>query len=75
MMADVQLAISKLLINPAVIFKITALTTKVNNPKVKILIGSDKSKSNGRKNILKKPMMITAINAELKEFILNPGTK
>lgn len=52
-----------------------ALTTKVNRPRVKILMGNVRNINIGRKKIFKTPIRTDAISAEENPEILKPGTK
>lgn len=74
-MAAVQLLISKPLNSFAASFRITAFTTKVNKPKVKMLIGKVKNNKRGLNKKLKKPITAAANKADEKDLTMNPGTR
>lgn len=73
-MAVIQSAILNDDIIPAAILKTIAFTTKVNKPRVRILIGKVSSNKMGRRMAFSKPITKLAIKADLKFFISKPFT-
>ncbi len=65
-------------INPgtkvATITTIKALITKLNNPKVRILIGNVKNTTNGFMNVLTTARTIATTNAVTKPSTFTPGS-
>jgi hypothetical protein len=82
--SDKTMAAIKAIPNPAtlkpgtilpIIIKRSALTTRVNNPNVRIFIGSVKSIIMGFTNRVNKPHTIEITNNVCQPLIVKPGTK
>ena len=74
MIAVAQRSILKLDIIPAASLKTMAFTTKVNSPRVRMLIGKVSRSKIGLKMALSKPTTRLATIAALKSLISNPLT-
>ena len=73
-MADSHESISNPGRIPAQILRTAPFTTKVNRPRVSILIGRVRNIKNGQMTILANPITAAATSAEVKPLTLKPRT-
>jgi hypothetical protein len=73
--ADQNPLTSKPGITPETIKSMTAFITKVNNPRLKIFMGSVSMNNMGRKKAFNMPKIAAAKNAEIKPLTCMPSSK